>query len=145
MTANTEYSKFFEVDINAVLKERFETGQGVIQLSADMPDVALLLTIKHAASFGKTFMVVPSTVPVDDSHTSVDIAVKGIYVPLMDEATSYPSPAMLELINRTKQLTKQEMLDRIALLSGEMDANEEENKMMQDEITSLYAKIDALT
>lgn len=44
-----------------------------------------------------------------------------------------------------KQLTKQEMLDRINLLSGEMDANDEENKMMQEEITSLYAKIDTLT
>jgi hypothetical protein len=145
MPTNTEYAKFFEVDIDTVLKERFEAGQGVIQLTADMPDVAMLLAIKHAASFGKPFMVVPSSVPMDDTHSSVDIAGVSLYVPLMDEATSYPSPAMLDLMNRTKQPTKQEMLDRIDLLSGEMDANEEENKMMQDEITTLYAKIDALT
>ena len=40
--------------------------------------------------------------------------------------------------------TKQQMLDRVKLLSDEIDGNEEENRMMQDEINSLYAKIDAL-
>ncbi|MDO8728530.1 MAG: hypothetical protein Q7K26_01415 [bacterium] len=41
--------------------------------------------------------------------------------------------------------TKQEMLDRISVLSDEMDANDQENMMMQEEINSLYAKIDAQT
>lgn len=40
-------------------------------------------------------------------------------------------------------LTKQQMLDRVAVLSGEIEANEEENRKMQEEITSLYASIDA--
>lgn len=40
-------------------------------------------------------------------------------------------------------LTKQQMLDRVAVLSGEIDANEEENRKMQEEITALYASIDA--
>lgn len=40
-------------------------------------------------------------------------------------------------------LTKQQMLDRVAVLSGEIDANEEENRKMQEEITTLYASIDA--
>ncbi len=40
-------------------------------------------------------------------------------------------------------MTKQEILDRIRLLAGEIDANEEENRVMQEEINSLYAKIDA--
>ena len=40
--------------------------------------------------------------------------------------------------------TKQQMLDRVHLLSDEMDSNEEENRIMQDEIILLYAKIDAL-
>ena len=40
-------------------------------------------------------------------------------------------------------MTKQEMKDRISLLGGEIDANEEENRVMQEEINSLYAKIDA--
>lgn len=43
----------------------------------------------------------------------------------------------------TMKKTKQEMLDRINLLAGEIDANEEENRMMQEEINGLYAKIDA--
>jgi len=40
-------------------------------------------------------------------------------------------------------MTEAEMLARIKLLSNEMDANDEENREMQSEITSLYAKIDA--
>jgi len=40
--------------------------------------------------------------------------------------------------------TKEEMQARVNLLSQEIDANEEENRMMQDEINDLYAKIDAL-
>lgn len=39
-------------------------------------------------------------------------------------------------------MTKDEALARIDLLSEEMDANEEENRMMQDEIDKLYKKID---
>lgn len=34
------------------------------------------------------------------------------------------------------------MRERIKLLAEEMDANEEENRDMQSEIDSLYAKID---
>lgn len=39
-------------------------------------------------------------------------------------------------------LTEKQMLDRIALPSAEMDANDEENRAMQEEINNLYAKID---
>jgi FtsZ-binding cell division protein ZapB len=41
-------------------------------------------------------------------------------------------------------MTKQEALDRIELLSDEIDANEEENCMMEKEIESLYAMIEEL-
>lgn len=40
-------------------------------------------------------------------------------------------------------MTKQDKLNRINLLSSEIDANEEENCLMQAEITKLYAEIDA--
>lgn len=40
--------------------------------------------------------------------------------------------------------TKEELEERIRLLSDEMDANEEENRAMQAEIDALYAKIDAM-
>lgn len=43
-----------------------------------------------------------------------------------------------------EDMTHQQMLDRISLLSGEMDANDEENQLYQKEIIDLYAKIDAL-
>jgi hypothetical protein len=42
-----------------------------------------------------------------------------------------------------KELTEQQMLDRVELLGDEMDANDEENRAMQSEIDTLYAKIDA--
>lgn len=35
------------------------------------------------------------------------------------------------------------MLNRVKLLADEMDANDEENRDMQNEIDTLYAKIDA--
>lgn len=41
-------------------------------------------------------------------------------------------------------MTEQETLDRIKVLSNEMDANDEENRVYQAEINSLYAKIDAI-
>lgn len=129
------------IDFLDAVRPSFESGQGVVLLQENMSDALILLAVKQAAAIGKRFMVVSAS----GFNSSVDIAVAGICVPGMDEATSYPSPAMLDLMNRTKQLTKQEMLERIDLLSGEMNANEEENKVMQDEITSLYAKIDALT
>lgn len=40
-------------------------------------------------------------------------------------------------------MTKQEMLSRIKILSDEIDANEDENRFMRKEIDDLYAKIDA--
>ncbi|WP_157643312.1 hypothetical protein [Burkholderia ubonensis] len=43
-----------------------------------------------------------------------------------------------------ENMTKEQMLARISLLSDEIDANEEENREMQTEIDGLYARIDAL-
>lgn len=40
-------------------------------------------------------------------------------------------------------MTKQQILDRINLLASEIDANDEENRLMQAEISQLYAKVDA--
>ncbi|WP_166721897.1 hypothetical protein [Burkholderia sp. Tr-862] len=42
-----------------------------------------------------------------------------------------------------ESMTKEQMLARISVLSDEMDANEEENRMMQAEIDDLYARLDA--
>jgi len=42
----------------------------------------------------------------------------------------------------TEIMTEQQMRDRIKLLADEIDANEEENRVMQSEIDTLYAKID---
>lgn len=42
------------------------------------------------------------------------------------------------------EMTREQMLALISLLSKEMNANDEENRMMQAEIDSLYAKLDAM-
>jgi peptidoglycan hydrolase CwlO-like protein len=47
-------------------------------------------------------------------------------------------------MNAEVTMTKEQMQERINLLSSEIDANEEENQVMQEEITALYQKIDAL-
>jgi pyrroloquinoline quinone (PQQ) biosynthesis protein C len=41
-------------------------------------------------------------------------------------------------------MTKEEILQRINVLSNEIDANEEENRFMQTDIDSLYEQLDAL-
>jgi hypothetical protein len=38
-------------------------------------------------------------------------------------------------------MTKEEIESRINLLCDEMDANEEENRMMQDELDNLYSML----
>lgn len=55
------YGQYFEVDMDAVLRERFAVGQGVIQLLTDMDDQMIASIIKHAVSLseGKAFIVVP--------------------------------------------------------------------------------------
>lgn len=41
-------------------------------------------------------------------------------------------------------MTREEIEARISLLSNEIDCNEEENRMMQEEIDQLYEKLDEL-
>lgn len=55
------YGQYFEVDMDEVLRERFAAGQGVLQLSSDMTDEMILLSVKHAVSLsdGKAFVVIP--------------------------------------------------------------------------------------
>lgn len=50
-----------EVDIRDVLRDRFSTGQGLIQLSSSMADKEMLVVVKLAISHsnGKTFTVIP--------------------------------------------------------------------------------------
>lgn len=52
-------------------------------------------------------------------------------------------PLFISIDSNKQEMTEPEMKARISLLAGEMDANEEENKFMQIEIDSLYAKLDA--
>ncbi|WP_304350829.1 hypothetical protein [Comamonas testosteroni] len=48
-------------------------------------------------------------------------------------------------ISQTSEtMTKEQMEARISLLSDEIDANDEENRMMNSEIEDLYKRIDAL-
>jgi hypothetical protein len=55
------YGHLFEVDHDAALREKFASGQGVIELQPEMTDEMLLAIVKHAVSIceGKPFLVVP--------------------------------------------------------------------------------------
>lgn len=44
----------------------------------------------------------------------------------------------------SEAMTKEQMEARISVLSEEIDANDEENRLMQSEIDDLYKRIDAL-
>lgn len=46
---------------------------------------------------------------------------------------------------KIEDMTKEEMLARISELSDEIDANEQENMLMQDEINELYKALDKET
>jgi hypothetical protein len=53
--------RYPEVNMRDVLRERFSTGQGFVQLSSGMTDKEMLVVIKLAISFsnGKAFTVIP--------------------------------------------------------------------------------------
>jgi len=54
--------EFAERDMDAVMREKFANGQGVIQLLPGMNDAVLLAAIKYAVSVsnGKPFLVMPA-------------------------------------------------------------------------------------
>jgi hypothetical protein len=58
---NNPPGQYVEVDIRDVLRRRFSTGQGVIQLQPGMTDEMILFTIKQAISLsnGNAFTVFP--------------------------------------------------------------------------------------
>ncbi len=58
---NPTYGYLFEVDHDTAMREKFASGQGVIELQPGMNDAMLLAVIKHAVSIseGKPFLVVP--------------------------------------------------------------------------------------
>lgn len=47
-------------------------------------------------------------------------------------------------MSQQEEMTKEEMLARINQLSAEIDANEQENNAMENEIEKLYARIDEM-
>lgn len=48
-----------EVDLGEVVEGKFKAGEGMLLISLDMPDAAILLSVRHAVSFGKPFTVIP--------------------------------------------------------------------------------------
>lgn len=62
MSEAKTYGHLFEVDTDAVLREKFAIGQGVVELQPEMTDEMLLSVIKYAVSVsaGKPFLVMPA-------------------------------------------------------------------------------------
>lgn len=47
------------LDLKEVLKEKFETGQGVLTIGPETQDAVILASIKEAISYSKPFTVLP--------------------------------------------------------------------------------------
>lgn len=65
----------------------------------------------------------------------------------MDEAVEMAEADTQAVLARNAAqpaMTKEQIQARINILSSEIDANDEENQVMQAEITALYQKLDAL-
>nr|WP_192963408.1 hypothetical protein [Pseudomonas fluorescens]CEK42233.1 hypothetical protein PQBR57_0280 [Pseudomonas fluorescens SBW25] len=66
----------------------------------------------------------------------------------LDRLLGFDAPAALEndmsIHEGASNMTKEKMLSNISQLSDEIDANEEENRAMQEQINKLYARIDAM-
>ena len=62
MSEAKTYGHLFKVDNDAVLSEKFASGQGVVELQPEMTDEMLLSVIKYAVSLsnGKPFLVMPA-------------------------------------------------------------------------------------
>ncbi len=62
MTGTAPYGQYFEVDMEAVLRAKFASRQGVLQLASGVEDDALVSLLKYAvtASDGQPFAVIPS-------------------------------------------------------------------------------------
>ena len=62
MSEAKAYGHLFKVDNDAVLREKFASGQGVVELQPEMTDEMLLSVIKYAVSVsaGKPFLVMPA-------------------------------------------------------------------------------------
>ncbi|POP83765.1 hypothetical protein CXB38_00275 [Pseudomonas syringae] len=61
MQENQHESEYEEIDLNTVLEQRFEAGQGVVTLSPSMTDEQILKLVKPACTWsqGKAFQIVP--------------------------------------------------------------------------------------
>lgn len=57
----TSVGRTILVDLKAVLDEKFKAGEGVVTIGPETPDDVILVSIKHAMSFGKPFQVIPSS------------------------------------------------------------------------------------
>lgn len=63
----------------------------------------------------------------------------------MDELLKLvPDNAKEHIHEGASDMTKEQMLSKISQLSDEIDANEEENRAMQEQINQLYARTDAM-
>ena len=49
-----------DIDIQHILKQQFQKGEGVLILQPDMPDEVILAAIRTALSYGTAFQIVPA-------------------------------------------------------------------------------------
>lgn len=77
-------------------------------------------------------------------HATAERLLQHFELLLEADVDAVPVEATREASGEPAPATKEQLLERVRLLSDEMDANEEENRAMQSEIDGLYAQIDAM-
>jgi hypothetical protein len=119
-----------ELDMQDVMRNRFEAGEGVVILSANMPDPALLLSIKQAASFGKPFTVIPaaSVVYVGPRDGDADLFSKGALAAstttaghFFADAVSLPGRSLLESLSANQQQALHDWAQKKTPINGCID------------------------
>lgn len=61
-----------EIDLSDAVAPAFKAGKGVLLLDPDMPDAALLVSIRQALSFGMPFVVAPARPDQTVNHAKLD-------------------------------------------------------------------------
>jgi len=131
-----------EIDMKAAMAPRFESGQGVVLMARDMPDTALLMAIKTAASFDKPFKVAP---PVEGGMMATANAMLGLQAKNdayteaeLDAAVKRGSAAAAENIAAGQKLYMEDesSLDRLQnayAMGWNSQYGSEENQRLWDE------------
>jgi len=105
---------------------------------------ALHLTDRQIRILCEGMKLVKGNSASPDEHATAERLLQHFELLLEADADAVQVEATREASGAPAPTTKAQLLERVRILSDEMDANDEENRAMQAEIDGLYAQIDAM-